>query len=127
MDRKTLRESLDDPLSFNKDMACLMEIQRLEAQASNAAMTEEPNIRFACLRAWGSKILHKMTPEQQTNYRDLLLKSRMNEGRLGRSQGSQSSYNIERMNILEDFLNEMMIVQGLHLNKGAKGLGATKV
>lgn len=112
-------------LEWNKDMAFLMEVQRMENNSNNAAIMNEQNARYRCLVRWSSMIRPVFTKNQKEKLNQLKLRCISYESSL--DGGTYENYNPSALDELQDFLNEMNVYHKLNLRESKGELDAVEL
>ena len=107
--------------TFNKDIAFLMEIQRLEFCSNNFAMEGSHDERLRALECWKSALSGMLSTEDMGEL--VKLKGRckpvMNQGR--------RTFDVESINAFHEYLNQMNTKYKLQLGKRDSGVEAAKL
>jgi len=107
-----------DKLAFNKDLAKLMELQRIEIIANNYAIEGSQQPRLNALKRWYGMLkglLKKMEKKDEINEIETLF----NQSRPIKYKNSLN-VNTEALDKLHDLLNEMNIICQVEFTVGKK-------
>ena len=115
----------DEGLNFNKDLACLQEIQRLENVYANAFGVGSLEEAFRCLVLISGKIKPKLGKNDKDKVDDFkkscFVIKKNNYGR------EQKLFDSSKIDEFYEFVNEMLVTHQIHLNKVQSSMGATDV
>jgi len=120
-----MKREFDETLAFNKDLACLQEIQRLENVYANSVCLGRWDVALNCLVLITGKLLAKMSIQDQNNAQELkkncigIIKNNLNK--------PQNIYHEQKIDEYYQFLNTIMVKTSIHLNKIQSSAGATDV
>ena len=111
-------------LVFNKDVATLMEIQRLETLANNYDLMGQSKERFTALKNWASKIKPLFADEDMQEL-DRLQRSCRQPRQDQVTKRLVNEYSEVVMDKFTDFLNSMMVKHGLQFTRRRTEIDAT--
>lgn len=113
-------------LNFNKDLEFLQSIQRLEDATDDAYANDNMSLMFKLLRSRMGRLLpvlsHKEKNDEVSKAHGIILKCRA-------YNPQRKSYIYVEQSLVEfnDFLYEMSVEHGLHLNREASRAGVSRV
>ena len=107
--------------TFNKDIAFLMELQRIEAISNNFAIEGSHDERLRALKRWAGALSGILSAEQKKHITGLI-----DQCQTIKLQG-KSYCNIAPLDELHDYLNQMNAVHKLQLTTKGSGADASKI
>lgn len=107
--------------TFNKDLAFLYELQRLETISNNFAIENKHEARLRTLQRWKGSIIGVLSTEEQQTLYQLITKCKPIKcnGKL--------QYDTESLDQLHDTLNLLNTKHKLQLTKRLSGVDAAKI
>ena len=107
--------------TFNKDIAFLMELQRLESISNNFAIEDSHEERLRALRRWAGALSGILNPKEKEQINVLIEKCQPIKIR------NKVYFNSIPLDELHDYLNAMNTIHKLQLTTKGSGAEAAKI